>query len=263
MGVGSEEQPGAKIERKHDPGLEALINPKRDPLEALINPNFSPRIKALFAQVQTGGLDPEQAYSRIIQMLTETASRDLKTGLLLKEAVELTLKGLMEYCQKHRIPLTIVYLDANGFKKINDHPELGHDVGDEVIKIIAKTIKETTRGYDIQARLSEEAEQEDGLNKEGSPARVGGDEFLIVLPEASAVQAIKVVGRFQEKLYERIESDVPKIKAILGFPLKVSAGIIQYNPEIDRDPTSMIKRAEQAMYRSKKGGYGIEPAYIT
>lgn len=252
MVVGSEEKPGLERRRKHDPSLEALVNP-----------NFSPQIKALLAQVQIGSLDPEQAHSQIIQMLTETASKDLKTGLLLKEAVELKLTRLMEYSQEHGIPLTLVYLDANGFKKINDHRELGHDVGDEAIKIIAKTLKETTRGYDIQARLSEETEQEDSLNKEESQARVGGDEFVMVLPEANAVQAIKVVSRFQEKLSKRIESDIPEIKIILGFPLNISAGIVQYNPQIDHDPNSLIKRAEKAMYHSKQGGYGIEPAYVT
>lgn len=231
-------------------------------LETLINPQFGPQVRLRLQQVHDGA-DPGAAYAEFMQMLTETASIDRKTGLYLGEAVVIKLERLIEYAKTRGIPLSVAYFDADNFREVNNR--ISHEAGDNAIKAIAETLDETTRELDITGRLKEEGKPEDTLNKkdeesfdeeENSAARMGGDEFLIVLMGATTQQAGKVVDRFRRNLSLPASKKVPEYYATFGSQMTVSVGIAQYNPDTDQTPLSLIKRAEIAMKKSKRRGRG-------
>lgn len=237
---------GTSIERRttgHDPKLKELVNP-----------DYSPQINDILKQVQAGFLATESAHEAIMQMLTEIASEDRKTGLDLGEAVAIKLERLMKYSREESIPLTVVYLDADHFKRVND--VLGHDIGDVVIGVMAEALRQTTRDEDIQARLAQEPKNGSLYTGNNSQARMGGDEFIMVLPGANAGQAGEVLNRFRVKCSDLIEKDVPQYLSTFGSALTVSAGIAQYNPDPDQTPLDLIKRADAAMRESKQAGNG-------
>jgi len=120
--------------------------------------------------------------------------------------------------------LTIVYLDLDNFKSVNDN--FGHLTGDRLLKLIADTIQDRIRAIDIVARL-------------------GGDEFVILLPEISHEDSQVVVERMKTLLLEVMKSN--------DWPVTFSMGMITFKslPEgVDR----LIKEADDLMYEAKQNG---------
>lgn len=240
-----------------EPG-EKQFTERRDPhyydLKALVNPDYDRQTWSLVEQLQKGQITKEEAHDSFMQMLIETASIDTKTGLNKKEAVMIKLSRLMEYSGNQDIPLTVVYMDADNFRKINN--EISHDAGDRAIIAIAEAIKEATRDSDIQGRLSEEIQEQPKSNGNESHARMGGDEFTLILPDATEEEALLVLARFRANLLQLANTKVPEYQVKFGTPLTVSCGVAQYNPKVDPTSSDLINRAEIAMKQSKKEGYG-------
>ena len=125
-----------------------------------------------------------------------------------------------------QIPFTIIFFDLDNFKKIND--TCGHETGDAALKGVANILHERLRSSDIFCRW-------------------GGEEFLIALLAADVSTAFKIA----ENLRKNIESR--KIKAgKKKITLTASFGVAGYNNEPALD--EVIKKADQAMYKSKKSG---------
>ena len=120
----------------------------------------------------------------------------------------------------------LLFLDLDGFKNIND--TLGHEAGDELLRVTAKRLRESIRSHDIAARI-------------------GGDEFTVLLtdikgPDNAAMVAQKIIESFAPPL------------AIAGQPaVAVSIGIALC-PDHAGDPATMLRLADQAMYRAKAAG---------
>lgn len=121
-------------------------------------------------------------------------------------------------------PLTMVSLDINGLKKVNDC--CGHAQGDNYIKIIAEILKESCRSDDVIARM-------------------GGDEFEIILPRTSAEQAETVRTRIIQHCEGRMIKDQP-VSIAVGYATKLTA---------EDDIRTVRKLADQAMYLSKERRY--------
>lgn len=125
---------------------------------------------------------------------------------------------------RYRTPLSVIYLDCDGFKSINDR--LGHRTGDELLKTVGQTLKATLRATDIIARL-------------------GGDEFAAMLPDTGEDGAREVASRIQSVLAGAM--------ADKGWPVTFSAGVGIFN----RSPgsvDSMLAFCDTIMYRAKNGG---------
>ncbi|WP_312096605.1 PAS domain S-box protein [Niallia sp.] len=130
----------------------------------------------------------------------------------------------------------LMVLDCDKFKNIND--TLGHDVGDEVIKIFAKRVKSS-------------------LRKRDTLSRVGGDEFTIVLPEISKVEDVVEIS-------ERILEIVNEKMLISGNELEISTsiGISFYDPDAPCNVEELFKQADQELYKVKeKGGNSFSYTY--
>jgi diguanylate cyclase (GGDEF)-like protein len=121
-------------------------------------------------------------------------------------------------------PLTIAYMDVDNFKTIND--TLGHQIGDNLLKIVSHTIKKHIRSTDIVARL-------------------GGDEFAIILLETSENPGLRIIKKVQKEL-----------RAVMNdksFPVTFSFGLVTFRkfPKTERE---MLKIADDYMYKAKKEG---------
>jgi diguanylate cyclase (GGDEF)-like protein len=126
----------------------------------------------------------------------------------------------------YRIPLSIIFLDIDNFKKIND--TYGHKIGDKVLEKVAKAIKERLRESDVIGRL-------------------GGEEFVIALIGCDLNSAQKIA----EDLRLRIEKI--KIKTHKGIlSITASLGVTSYQDE--KNLQELIDKADKAMYQAKKSG---------
>jgi diguanylate cyclase (GGDEF)-like protein len=122
--------------------------------------------------------------------------------------------------------LSFIILDVDHFKKFND--TYGHLLGDEVLKSVARVIRETVRDSDI-------------------PTRLGGEEFGVVMPSIGLVDACQAA----ERLRLAIERCAVHYE---GQPLRVSASVGVTQVQAGDHPEFLIERADQALYAAKEGG---------
>jgi diguanylate cyclase len=154
------------------------------------------------------------------------ARTDSLTGIANRRAFDDDLKRRFSEWERKHTPCTLVLLDIDFFKKFNDTH--GHQVGDEVLRQVAKVLKAQSRDMDL-------------------PCRYGGEEFGVILPATDAASACKVA--------ERIRAAVEESTTVCdGKSLKVtcSLGVSEFRPGVDVD--QLIRRADEALYASKKAG---------
>lgn len=155
----------------------------------------------------------------------ELSTRDPLTGLLNRRPLVEHLDHAIAYAARYKQQFTLLFLDLNKFKAVND--EFGHDVGDGLLIQVAARLSATVREADIIARL-------------------GGDEFVILLKgTATAVEAAQVV--------KKIAQAVDHAYDINGHCVNVSASIgISVYPRDGMSAQALMKSADLAMYRAKK-----------
>ncbi len=160
-------------------------------------------------------------YNKVVRLLTESITDEL-TGLYNRRYFE---HNLDEKLNKPGKVFSITNIDVNDFKKINDN--MGHEKGDEALKILAEVFLKVKRNYDLVART-------------------GGDEFMVLSELTPKSGAEVMVKRIREMLNEKT------IDSGSGLKLKISAGIATY-PEDGRDRITLMKVSDEAMYLDKKG----------
>ena|SRR6202140_1859034 len=153
-------------------------------------------------------------------VLRNLAMIDPLTGLYNRRFAEQRLAAEVARSERKGHPLTVLTLDLNNFKEIND--TFGHPAGDQVLQEFASRLNKVIRGSDLAVRL-------------------GGDEFLVVLPECTLEQLKLVLDRLRS-----FELDWQGQK----IPVTFSAGWKDY--EMGDRPEEMLARADQALYTSKR-----------
>ena len=163
-----------------------------------------------------------------VQMSIEMAITDMLTGLFNRRYMETHVGTLVEQATSRGKPLTVLVLDIDYFKSIND--TWGHDAGDDVLREFAVRIKKSIRGIDLACRY-------------------GGEEFVVVMPETDMAVATMVA----ERLRRRIAGE--------PFPIQQGARTIEVTISIglatlgrDEDAAKVVKRADEALYRAKRDG---------
>ncbi len=151
---------------------------------------------------------------------------DQLTGTLNRRGLEEAFENEFSRAQRRKSPLCAALLDIDNFKKLND--TLGHEAGDAALIHLASTIRDTLRPQDTLARL-------------------GGEEFIILLPDTPLPDAEKALVRLQRELTKRFFLHDNE-KVLITF----SAGVTDYRP--DDTQASLTKRADEAMYTAKKTG---------
>jgi diguanylate cyclase (GGDEF)-like protein len=170
-----------------------------------------------------------QRLNRQTEQMTELAHTDSLTGLANRRWLLELLEREFLRARRYRRPLSLIYLDLDGFKEVNDG--FGHLFGDGLLRSAARSMQAVLRAADLLARI-------------------GGDEFAILLPETDLAGADKVAG----KLRRALASTTRPYGAALP-PLTFSAGICQMR-ETDRTIDDLILRADDAQYLAKSSGRG-------
>jgi two-component system cell cycle response regulator len=164
-----------------------------------------------------------------VQLSIEMAITDPLTSLFNRRYMESHLAALVEQAASRGKPLTVLEIDIDYFKSINDTH--GHDAGDDVLRDFALRIKRSIRGIDLACRL-------------------GGEEFVVVMPETDLAVAAMVA----ERLRRRIAAEPFAIQqGARTIPVTISIGIAALRGRNDT-AASLLKRADQALYRAKRDG---------
>jgi diguanylate cyclase (GGDEF)-like protein len=152
------------------------------------------------------------------------ATRDSLTGLYMKNVFEFSIERLFKEHLRYEKDLSLLLLDIDNFKEVND--SFGHQAGDEVLRRIGKIIMDTVREADL-------------------PARYGGEELTIILPETSGKQALAIAERLRKNVNQLFKHD-PVVTVSIGV-----SSIRQ--PGID-GATDLVRLADKALYVAKAGG---------
>ncbi len=173
--------------------------------------------------------------ARLLARLGEQAHRDPLTGLLNRRGILAALKSALETAPG---PVSILLVDLNGFKLVNDR--YGHAAGDALLVELAGLLAASVRG----------AAREDGSPPD-AVGRLGGDEFLVVLPGTDEFAALGVVERLnaalgagQFALLTATEGGAPPA---VGYSLGLATA-----PEDGADANTLLQVADRAMYRAKR-----------
>ena len=163
--------------------------------------------------------------------LHRIAQTDSLTGLLNRRAFEEILTRELRRCNHLQKPLAILLVDIDRFKEVND--TWGHQTGDEVIRRVAFALQNSLRPGDALSRF-------------------GGEEFVILLRDATAKESEDVAGRLRASIADL--ADLPG-----SIRLTVSIGVAA--SQIQEAPEELIRRCDEAMYLSKKRGRNLVTVY--
>ena len=156
----------------------------------------------------------------------EHAERDWLTGVMNRAGIEHRLDWAVLNTRRERLPLSLLFLDVDDFKQVNDRH--GHAVGDNCLRAVVRAISAELRYGDQLGRL-------------------GGEEFVLGLPDADRTRAMATA----EHLRRKIESECRDVEGV-EVALTVSIGVAECNAT--DTVASLIKRADKAMYVAKHGG---------
>lgn len=152
------------------------------------------------------------------------ARTDFVTKVLNARAFSELTKAEIDRSRRYAHSLTVAYVDLDNFKSVNDHH--GHSQGDEVLRMVAKVLDTHLRQSDMVARM-------------------GGDEFALMLPEAGPAAVEPVMNKLQEALAEAMQQH--------GWPVTFSIGVVTFDvPPATVD--ELIGAADKLMYLAKADG---------
>jgi diguanylate cyclase len=159
----------------------------------------------------------------------ETGMRDALTAVWNRRAFDKMLAHQAHEAQRKQESLSLILADIDHFKKINDR--FGHQVGDDVIRLVAATLSRNVKGKDTVARY-------------------GGEEFAVILPQASLENAMSVAQQIKQQL-ERKAWAQRSDGHVLGT-VTASFGVAQLQPKESKD--SLLQRTDKKLYDAKAKG---------
>ncbi len=171
--------------------------------------------------------DVERVLS-LLGRLKELVAIDPLTGAFTREYILKRLEEEMNRSRRQHDVLSLLYIDFDNFKKINDM--YGHLVGDKVLKTFGDIVRNKIRGHDIFGRI-------------------GGEEFIIIAPGTTISGALDLAERIQELVNTSLEIKVGK-KIIKPT---ISIGVTSLRPT-DKRPEDILQRADSALLRAKEAG---------
>jgi diguanylate cyclase (GGDEF)-like protein/PAS domain S-box-containing protein len=183
--------------------------------------------RSVLAQYQPNrnGNDVVLGVYAVVRDLTPVrqAETDFLTGLLNRRKVEEEAKHLLRNVERHGQDLSLILLDVDNFKRINDR--FGHLVGDQVLRDVGGHLGKTVRGMDIVGRW-------------------GGEEFIVIAPETAMEEARLLAERICSEIRTRTFDEVQNVS--------FSAGVAQARREEALD--QLLERTDAALYRAKREG---------
>jgi diguanylate cyclase (GGDEF)-like protein len=166
------------------------------------------------------------AFNRYQRQLEEMASTDKLTGLLNRHAFTILIDKLLAEYRRVPRPISMLVIDIDHFKHIND--EYGHQIGDDVLTIIARRL-------------------ESGLRESDLAVRWGGEEFLLALKGCDRNEALRIAENLRESI-----GALPVETQGKTLNLTISIGVSEFNGS--ESPGQTIDRADTALYKAKNAG---------
>jgi diguanylate cyclase (GGDEF)-like protein len=158
----------------------------------------------------------------LLEQVQRMAATDGLTAIANRRTFESTLEREIARAGRHKEPVSLVMVDIDNFKALNDTH--GHQMGDEVLRNVAAALACECREFDLAARY-------------------GGEEFALILPGCTSEESVVIAERFR-----RVVSAAPAI-----VPITASAGVATY-PDHARDAPDLVRVADAALYESKRSG---------
>jgi diguanylate cyclase (GGDEF)-like protein len=193
--------------------LRAILVESRDPWAGLTAALGAVALAVLSGQI-----------SAALRRERELARRDPLTHLPNRQALMEQLDAEIARSMRFQRPFTLVLVDCDGFKTLNDRH--GHHAGDEMLQRLADAFRRSVRIYDLVSRLA-------------------GDEFVLILSEAARPEAESILERVWATVRLELSDDFPDVT--------FSAGAVTFPPG-DLDPADCLQRVDSAMYSAKRGG---------
>lgn len=171
-------------------------------------------------------------HSRLVEGLRRLTRRDELTGLYNRRALDELLREEADRHLRYGRPAALVMLDVDHFKSVND--SYGHPFGDEVLRWLSQLVRDTVRTADI-------------------PARYGGEELAVILPEMNSLQALSM----GERLRRRVAARPFESRGRNGQPARVRVTIslgVAALPDDALGAAALVSAADEALYAAKRGG---------
>jgi diguanylate cyclase (GGDEF)-like protein len=178
---------------------------------------------------------------QLIDALCDLSSRDPLTGLANRRSFEAALGREIDRVARSGEPALLLMIDIDHFKRVNDTH--GHAVGDLVIKAVAEALGDTVRPMDL-------------------PARIGGEEFAVILPNCAPTSGRAVA----ERVRERIEKQAIQVGFTQEIGVTVSIGGAFAPQWVRSTPSVWMERADLQLYRAKSEGRNrtcLEPTPVS
>jgi len=185
------------------------------------------------ADYVTKPFDPDELTARIARIIASVtreaslradAMTDSLTGLCNYRSFTESLHREVERSRRYGQPLSLVTVDLDRLKAINDAH--GHDAGNDAIVLLAQVLKGAVRSFDVVARN-------------------GGDEFALLLPNTGKSEALALAQRLRDELAQQ---------PLRGAELTASIGVASRDKDLDLDAAALVKASDEALYRAKRAG---------
>ena len=164
----------------------------------------------------------------LYEQTKQLAVTDGLTGISNRPNMEQALQNEFERSMRYGAPLSVVLLDVDHFKGVND--TYGHQKGDEILVAIASLLKKVCRANDIAARY-------------------GGEEFLMILPQSNAQGAFKIAERVREEMMKMNFTGNES-----NFSVTTSCGVAELDRDFIKNTDQLVAIADHALYEAKNSG---------
>ena len=164
----------------------------------------------------------------LYEQTKQLAVTDGLTGISNRPNMEQALQNEFERSMRYGAPLSVILLDVDHFKGVND--TYGHQKGDEILVAVASLLKKVCRTNDIAARY-------------------GGEEFLMILPQSNAQGAFKIAERVREEMMKLSFTGNET-----NFSVTTSCGVAELDRDFIKNTDQLITMADQALYEAKNSG---------
>jgi len=197
-------------------GADDYLRKPFDPAELKVRLRTGQRILELQQELISAG-----------EKLRGQATQDSLTGLWNRGTILEILKNEIDRARRQASALAIALVDIDSFKHVND--TYGHLIGDEAIRAVSRSLRESLRAND-------------------SVGRYGGEEFLIVFTDCDGISAERRSDRLREEIANTAASSEANLR------LTISVGVSEWDHAKDTTVHELLRTADEALYRAKRGG---------